>query len=291
MIKQKNIDRLKFYYIDENYANFLRSKYDKRVPNTKGENYKYDKFFIGVVLRVNNWEYFAPVSSYKQDNALTFNIKDTDGDFIASVRPNYMFPVVKGVCKPVVIKSFKGFYKYLLQEELRYCNKHRGEICDMANKIYSKKTIYNYSSSEERKMYDAMCCNFKWLEHGAKAFLDKDSANLSAEEKALIEKYPIDAAKLLQIKRVQESIINKDGRKVTLENCVRANIKFAPEIYGREWSDKITREDRQMKKQKAQEKMTHKTNASQPKTQEKIVTKNAVRSPKNFSKKRPYNSK
>jgi hypothetical protein len=291
MIKQKKIDRLKFYYIDENYADFLRSKYDKRVPNTKGENYKYDKFFIGVVLRVNNWEYFAPVSSYKQDNALTFNIRDAEGDPIASVRPNYMFPVVKGVYKPVIIKNFKGFYKYFLQEELRYCNKHRAEICDIANNVYNKKTIYNYSSSEERKMYDAMCCNFKWLEHGAKAFLDKDSANLSTDEKSLIEKYPIDAAKLLQIKRVQESIINKDGKKVTLENCIRANIKFAPEIYGQEWSDKITQEDRQIKKQKTQEKTIQKITVPQPKTQEKNVKKAVVRSPKNTPKKRPYNGK
>jgi hypothetical protein len=134
-------------------------------------------------------------------------------------------------------------------------------------------------------MYEAMCCNFTRLEQGAKAYNDKSSANLSAEDKRLLEKYPIDITKLLQIKRVQENITNMNAdKKVTLEGCIRANIKFAPEIYGKEWSDKITNEDLQKKQQKTQEKTV--TNTKLPKTKQQQPTK-----PKPTLKKHPYNGK
>jgi len=165
--------RLDFYYVDEKYAAFLRNNYDSRVPNIKSPDYRHDKFFIGVVLNVGGeLDYFAPVSSYRQKNALTFNIKD-GRDIIGSVRPNYMFPIVDGVYKPLQMEKFSKGYRDLVNRQLRFCNKKRAEICGLANNIYSKRVADNFDSLEERRMYYSMYCNYTKLEQGAKEFKRK----------------------------------------------------------------------------------------------------------------------
>lgn len=273
MEKQKKLPKLKFYYVDEGYANFLRKNYDPRVPNITNEDYTNKKFFIGVVMKINGFNYFAPVSSYNKENNLTFNIKNNDGDIVASIRPNYMFPLMKDTYKLIPINKLNSkYYKYFVQYELRYCNKHRAEICALAEETYKKRIMFDYRSSKERKMYETMCCNFARLEQGAKAYQDKSSKLLSDDEKLLIEKYPIDAKKLLQIKTMRKSFIDAQPDKlVALEQCIRTNIKFAPELYGKEVSERITKEDSAVK-QKAVARMAP-VKKVVTKTQEKITPK------------------
>ena len=277
MEKQKQYEKLKFYYVDEDYANFLRQNYDPRVPNITSKDYKNKKFFIGILMKINGFDYLAPVSSYTQENEFTFNIKDRDGSIISSVRPNYMFPVVKGAHNVVQFNKIKTkYYKYLLREEWVYCNKHRAEICELAKKIYENKTLYNYSSAKERKAYEALCCNFKRLEQGAMAYRDRESKLLSEREKTLVDKYPLDAKKILQIKRLQEKYINSQPDQfAALEQCIRQNIKLAPEIYGKEISDRIAKEDRPASKKPAAAQVVAKAPEKKPvtKTQEKIAPK------------------
>ena len=273
MEKQKKYDRLKLYYVDEDYADFLRQNYDSRIPNITSKNYSNKKFFIGVVMKINGFDYLAPVSSYVEKNELTFGIKDRDGEIISSVRPNYMFPVTSGTYRLIPMRKINSkFYKYLLDEEIHYCNKHRVEICELAKHIYDKRTMYDYSSVAERKLFQNACCNFKRLEQGAMAYRDRSSKLLSESEKMLIEKYPVDAKRILQIKKLREEFINSQPNKIAaLEQCIRANIKFAPEIYGKEISDKIIKEDLAARKKQAATKEINKVNEQKPvqKTQEK----------------------
>ncbi|MCM1404635.1 MAG: type III toxin-antitoxin system ToxN/AbiQ family toxin [Prevotella sp.] len=277
MEKQKKYKRLKFYYVDEDYANYLRQNYDARVPNISANDYKNKKFFIGILMKINGFEYLAPVSSYTQENPFTFNIKDRDGTIISSVRPNYMFPVVDDVRQLVPMQKINAkYYKHLLDEEIHYCNKHRAEICELAQNIYDTKTSYSYSTAAERKTYEAMCCNFKHLEQGAKAYQDKESKLLSERERTLIDKYPIDAQKILQIKTLRAKFINaQPDQFAALEQCIRTNIKLAPEIYGKEISDRIAKEDRSANKKPAAAKAVAKAPEKKPvsKTQEKITKK------------------
>lgn len=72
--------KLKLYFIDTNYINYLR-KYDKRVAYNKVPSRPY----VGVVYMYNNFNYFAPLSSPKpkhiqlKDNALDiFKIKNIE---------------------------------------------------------------------------------------------------------------------------------------------------------------------------------------------------------------------
>lgn len=86
---------LKFYEVDSEYIKFLKENGDKRIPNIDYEKHK--KFFSGVVLSINNFNYFAPVSSYNKKVHTAFLIKDKDLQTkelkpISSLRFSFMFP-------------------------------------------------------------------------------------------------------------------------------------------------------------------------------------------------------
>ena len=55
---------LKFYDIDENYIQFLKT-IDRQVPDVKYDSN--NKFLCGVVLEINGVKYYAPIS-HKTDN-------------------------------------------------------------------------------------------------------------------------------------------------------------------------------------------------------------------------------
>jgi len=166
------MDRLQFYYVNAKYVSFLRDKYDPRVPKTILPHYKHEKFFVGVVFKINNLDYFAPVSSYQDINPVTFNIRGQGNRVISSIRLNYMFPVVDGVYKSLPIETFTTTYKLICYNELRYCNKHRAEILELAKNIYNKMSSNDFVDEAEKRLYMKMCCNFKKLERGARAFIN-----------------------------------------------------------------------------------------------------------------------
>ena len=53
----------KFYTISGKYYSYLKA-FDNRIPNT--ENEKSNRPFIGIVLDINNYKYYAPLTSPKK---------------------------------------------------------------------------------------------------------------------------------------------------------------------------------------------------------------------------------
>ena len=51
---------MNFYKINEEYLDYLR-KYEKKISFTKED--KQNRKFVGVVLQINNVDYYAPLSS------------------------------------------------------------------------------------------------------------------------------------------------------------------------------------------------------------------------------------
>lgn len=130
---------LKFYEVDSEYIKYLRVNGDQKIPNIEYEKHK--KFFCGIVLTINNFNYFAPVSSYNKKVHTSFLIMDKDREkkklkAISSLRFSFMFPC------PIEYLSQKDFskedekYKILLRKELHYCNTNREKIKKMANEVY-----------------------------------------------------------------------------------------------------------------------------------------------------------
>lgn len=152
--------KLKFYEVDGEYIKYLKENGDDKIPNLEYENHK--KFFCGIVLTINNFNYFAPVSSYNKKAHTVFLIMDKDRETkelkpISSLRFSFMFPC------PIEYLNQKDFskeeekYKNLLIKELHYCNENREKIKKLANMVY--KLGLNERSRERFNI-----CDFKKLE-------------------------------------------------------------------------------------------------------------------------------
>jgi len=151
---------LKFYEVDGEYIKYLRENGDQKIPNIEYEKHK--KFFCGIVLTINNFNYFAPVSSYNKKVHTSFLIMDKDRETkklkaISSLRFSFMFPC------PIEYLSQKDFskedekYKILLRKELHYCNTNREKIKKMANEVYKLGV-----NEKNRQKFNI--CDFKKLE-------------------------------------------------------------------------------------------------------------------------------
>lgn len=151
---------LKFYEVDGEYIKFLKENGDSRIPNIDYKNHK--KFFCGIVLTINNFNYFAPVSSYNKKAHTVFLIMEKDRQSkklipISSLRFSFMFPC------PIEYLSQKDFskedpkYQSLLRKELHYCNINREKIKKLANEVYKLGLKEN-----TREKFNI--CDFKKLE-------------------------------------------------------------------------------------------------------------------------------
>lgn len=163
--------KLKFYEVDSEYIKYLKENGDDKIPNIEYEKHK--KFFCGIVLTINNFNYFAPVSSYNNKAHTTFLIMDKDRKTkklkaISSLRFSFMFPC------PIEYLNQKDFskedekYRILLRKELHYCNINKEKIKKMANQVY--KLGLNEKS---RKRFNI--CDFKKLEEKCLEYINLKS--------------------------------------------------------------------------------------------------------------------
>ena len=162
--------QLKFYEVESEYIKFLRENGDNKIPNIDYDKHK--KFFCGIVLTINNFNYFAPVSSYNKKVHTAFLIMDKDRKTkalkpISSLRFSFMFPC------PIEYLNQKDFskedekYKNLLRKELHYCNINREKIRKLANEVYKLGL-----KEETRKKFNI--CNFKKLEEKCLEYKTED---------------------------------------------------------------------------------------------------------------------
>ena len=154
--------KLKFYEVNVEYIEYLKKKGDSKIPNISYKNHK--KFFCGIVLKVNNFNYFAPVSSYNKKVHTNFLIMDKEKT-ISSLRFSFMFPC------PIECLNQKDFtlednkYQVLLRKELHYCNINREKIVKQAKEVYRLGLNKN-----TRKKFNI--CNFKLLEQKCLEYID-----------------------------------------------------------------------------------------------------------------------
>ncbi|MBP3817628.1 MAG: type III toxin-antitoxin system ToxN/AbiQ family toxin [Butyrivibrio sp.] len=132
--------KMRFYYIDDNYMNFLR-KYESRVPYMDKAGHR--KFAIGYVLDIGGILYCAPISSNKKQHSTSLLIhQKKTGKVIASIRLGFMFPILHTVIKPVDLKKLRAKdYQYanLVGIEAKYCKTIHKKIHKLAKKLHKAK--------------------------------------------------------------------------------------------------------------------------------------------------------
>ena len=136
-----------FYEVKAEYVAYL-SSYEPRLFHNRKEGQSNERKYIGVVLQVNDFDYFAPLSSFKPKHECMRN----GLDFIkirkyAVINLNNMFPV------PVSERSYVDFnrvndqkYKALLIAEYRAIKPIQDKILKNASALYKHKLAHGNDS-------------------------------------------------------------------------------------------------------------------------------------------------
>ena len=164
--------KLKWYIVNKEYVKYLKL-FDNKV-----ENIDYDKNikpYIGIVLNIDSFKYYVPISSpkekhYKMEEDIDFiKIIDKKGSILGVLNLNNMIPILDSEIEELKydeideIKTFnnereKQLYLMLLRLEIKIMNGKVEKILRNASKLYDLKGKKPKSKIAKR------CCDFKKLE-------------------------------------------------------------------------------------------------------------------------------
>ena len=163
-----------FYDVDVDYINYLKkSDLEKRgftrVPDIKYNNER--KMVCGVVLEINGFKYYVPISSYKkkQNNNLLIVLNDDAYNKVkGSLRFNFMFPVFDDCLSRRDFSKEKPGRAEFLRRQWVYCNSIESDIRKMADETY------NAVIEKRDKDLVHASCDFKLLEVAASQYKKKE---------------------------------------------------------------------------------------------------------------------
>ena len=159
------MENLNFYTVDLDYVTFLKTSEKSkrgfsRIPDMDYGDLRKPKFLCGIVLQINEQNYYVPVTSYKEQKPDNFLIRAADGQVVSSLRFNYMFPVPSDLVTERRIDTEPDrAYRALLAQELRYCIKNQDQIRKLAERTYKRVLL------GKNPGLVANSCDFSLLEH------------------------------------------------------------------------------------------------------------------------------
>lgn len=154
----------KIVKVKTSYCDYLR-EYDNKVPYNM--NKKETRPFIGILFNVDNFEYFAPLTSPKPKHLKMKNTIDflkIKGGELGAVNFNNMIPVKEQNYELIQLNESntsiaENKYKKLLREQLNWLNENSIQVKKKSSKLYKLYT----NDMLSRNIKDR-CCNFKLLE-------------------------------------------------------------------------------------------------------------------------------
>lgn len=159
-----------FYDVDVEYVKYLKeaevsSRGFTRVPDIEYQNER--KMVCGVVLEINGFKYYVPISSYKkkQDNNLLIILEDDAFNKVkGSLRFNFMFPVDdEYISRREFSKETQSRAEFLRRQWV-FCNSIEKEIRTMALVTYN-----SVIDGKDKGLLHASC-DFKLLESAAQNY-------------------------------------------------------------------------------------------------------------------------
>ncbi|MCY3067575.1 type III toxin-antitoxin system ToxN/AbiQ family toxin [Aerococcus mictus] len=181
------MNKLDLFKIDGNYIDYLRN-FDSRVPINK-DSY-IGRPYIGVVFSINEFNYFAPLTSPKRgktiryNNQITTHIFQEPGkkcweNYLGAILHNNMIPVPNEVLEKIDIEIEKDRdfpYGNLLQKQYEFITNYNSQILKKSLDTYNKQTLGN------SKLHQSVCCNYKALELACSEYQLYFSNNYSYED-------------------------------------------------------------------------------------------------------------
>lgn len=155
---------LRIVRLDSNYCDYLR-QFDSKVPYNFDE--KELRPFVGVLFEVNDYKYFAPLSSPKPKHLKMKNNLDflrLDNGKLGAINFNNMLPVMEeniiiiDLDKKMETKTEQKYQK-LLKQQIYWLNRNDEKLYSRVEELYDKYT--NNTLNNKLKL---RCCNFKLLE-------------------------------------------------------------------------------------------------------------------------------
>ena len=150
---------MRLYSISDEYVELLRKKYP-RIYSNKEDTRIHTRKYLGVVLEIDGYKFYIPLSSPKKHD-----YKDVDGK--KTIRKDSLI-----VIRMISYKNWEKDKQYrdLITEELIFIRKHKDKIKKSARVLYSKKKASNSDNAVVANCLDfiAVCseCD-KWIaEHG-----------------------------------------------------------------------------------------------------------------------------
>ena len=146
---------LALYEIEPAYISYL-SSYAPHLFLNKSAGQKNDRKYIGIVFTVNGYDYFAPLSSFKEKHKkMSESIDFIKVKNYAVINLNNMFPVPLTERKYVDIsKERDPHYRSLLLAEYRYIKSIREKIQKNAQNLYKIKLKDGNSTSLAKRCND-----------------------------------------------------------------------------------------------------------------------------------------
>ena len=143
--------KLNLYSVSDKYIKYLR-QFDNKIYDNKEENRNHERKYLGIVLTVNEFNYYIPMSSPKESDYIDFEKKiirkntktimriHDKGRLYGTLRISNMIPVPITELEPYIISNEKVFkYKEVILGELRYINKNSNKIVKYAKTVYKQK--------------------------------------------------------------------------------------------------------------------------------------------------------
>lgn len=163
------MDNIKLYEIDAKYISYL-SGFAEHLFRNKQAGQNNERKYIGVVLYINGFEYFAPLSSFKpKHNKMKESLDFLKIKEYAVINLNNMFPVPSGLCTYVDINAQRNpKYKALLLAEYRVIKSIQDKIRKNAKTLYHLKIKGGEATALAKR-----CNDFLLLEKACKEYTTK----------------------------------------------------------------------------------------------------------------------
>lgn len=166
--------KLNLYSISDNYIKYLR-KFDDKIYDNKEKIRTHERKYLGIVLTVNEFNYYIPMSSPKKSDYLDFDKKIIRNDtktiirihdnnrLYGTLRISNMIPVPITELEPYIISNEDDLkYREVILGELRYINNNSDKI------VKYVKTVYNQKIRDIDVGYIKNTVDFKLLEEKLK---------------------------------------------------------------------------------------------------------------------------
>lgn len=143
--------KLNLYSISDKYIKYLK-QFDEKIYDNKEEIRTHNRKYLGIVLTVNEFNYYIPMSSPKKSDYMDIDKKvirnDTKtiirmhegGRLYGTLRISNMIPVPITELEPYMISNeIDEKYRQLVIGELRYINNNSNKIIKYAKIVYNQK--------------------------------------------------------------------------------------------------------------------------------------------------------